>query len=305
MRHDHLKRELELIVLLTQNRMHSAEEICDMTGISRRSFYYYIEFFEQAGFKVEKRRGKYSLDRSSAFFTKLFDILQFTEDEALLIRQLIDEAGDKSSRLRDLHAKLDRFYDFRILSDEQLAHKTAHIRSTLYEAVKEQQVVEIIDYSSPNSHTVSNRRVEPFLFLNNNNDIRCYEPATGKNKTFRLSRMGDVVKLNEGWHNPDAHKQVFTDLFAFSGEKTMKVSMYMGQLSHNVMLEEYPASAVGFVRQDNNRWYFETDVCSYLGIGRFVLGMYDDIEVTGDQGFKAYLTEKINLWHKKCVYDTI
>ena len=67
MRHDHLKRELELIILLTQNRMYSAEEICDMTGISRRSFYYYIEFFEQAGFKVEKRRGKYFHSRNITF----------------------------------------------------------------------------------------------------------------------------------------------------------------------------------------------------------------------------------------------
>ena len=35
-------------------------------------------------------------------------------------------------------------------------------------------------------------------------------------------------------------------------------------------------------------------VCSYAGIGRFVMGLYEDIEVLGDEGFKDYLNQKIN-----------
>lgn len=299
MRHDHLKRELELLLLLTQNRMLTPDNVCEKVGISKRSFYYYIEFFEQAGFVVEKHGGRYSIDRSSQFFSRLFDIVQFSEDEALLMRQLIDEAGQGSSRLRDLRAKLDRFYDFRILADEQLRRRTSRMRTTLYDAVKMRCMVEIKDYSSPSSHTVSDRRVEPFLFMNNNNDVRCYEPSTGKNKTFRLSRMGDVVRLDEGWSHEDKHRRAYVDLFAFSGEKTMKVSMVMGQLSHNVMLEEYPASAAGFVSRGDGKWYFETDVCSYLGIGRFVLGMYDDVEVLGDEDFIHYLEDKIRKWGER------
>lgn len=299
MRHDHLKRELELLLLLTQNRMYAPDDICQRVGISRRSFYYYIEFFEQAGFRIEKHAGRYSIDRSSPFFSRLYDIVQFTEDEAVLMRQLITDAGNASPRLRDLQAKLDRFYDFRILADEQLRRKTSRMRTTLYDAIKMRRMVEIKDYSSPSSHTLSDRRVEPFLFLNNNNNVRCYEPSTGRNKTFRLSRMGDVIRLDEPWSHEDKHRQAYIDLFAFSGEKTMKVSMHMGQLSHNVMLEEYPASAAGFVKQDGDKWYFETDVCSYLGIGRFVLGMYDDIEVLGDREFLLYLEEKIKTWNER------
>lgn len=299
MRHDHLKRELDLLLLLTQNRTYAPDDICQRIGISKRSFYYYIEFFEQAGFKVEKHYGRYCIDRTSPFFERLLDLVQFSEDEALLIKQLITDAGDSSPRLRDLHRKLDSFYDFRILEDEQLQHKVAHIRTTLYNAIKSHRLVEIIDYSSPSSHSVTKRIVEPFMFLNNNNDIRCYELSTGKNKIFRLSRMGDVVKLDEEWSHEAEHKQAYIDLFSFSGEHTMKVSMIMGQLSHNVMIEEYPASTVGFIQRDDEKWYFETDVCSYLGIGRFVLGMYDDIEVLGDRGFIDYLTTKVIAWSKR------
>ena len=49
------------------------------------------------------------------------------------------------------------------------------------------------NYSSPHSNTTSNRIVEPFMFMNNNNDIRCYEIASGQNKTFKISRIESVV----------------------------------------------------------------------------------------------------------------
>lgn len=301
MRHDHLKRELDLLLLLTQNRQYTTAEICRRTGISMRSFYYYIEFFEQAGFRVERHGGKYCIDRSSWFFTQLYDLIQFTEDEALLMRQLLENASDDTPRLRDLHAKFDRFYDFKILADERLRRRMTHIRSTLYDAVKTHRVVEIRGYSSPSSHTVSDRRVEPFQFLSYNNDIRCYEIATGKNKTFRLSRMEAVVKTDETWMHEDRHKQVFSDMFAFTGEKVMHVTLVMGQLSHNVMTEEYPDSASSFTQLADGSWHFETDVCSYLGVGRFIIGLYDDITIVGDDGLRQYVNGKIQLWaQKKC-----
>lgn len=296
MRHDHLKRELDLILLLTQNRRYRIEEICDRIGISRRSFYYYIEFFEQAGFKVEKSGRYYSLNRSSDFFKRLYDLVQLTEDEVALMRQLIDNAGLQGNRLRSLYRRLDCFYDFKILEDEALQRKVMAMRGTIYEAIKNRCMVRISGYSSPNSHTVRPRLVEPFMFLNNNNDVRCYEISSSINKTFRISRMNGVELLDRPWEHEARHRQVYMDLFSFSGEKTMKVTLSMGQLSHNVMLEEYPESAACFAEQENGRWKFETDVCSYLGIGRFVLGLYDDIKIEGDDGFKEYIAAKLRSW---------
>lgn len=68
----------------------------------------------------------------------------------------------------------------------------------------------------------------------------------------------------------------------------------MGQLSHSIMLEEYPMSENSFVQEDETHWIFTIEVVSYLGIGRFVLGLFSDIAVLGDDGFKLYLTEAIS-----------
>ena len=91
--------------------------------------------------------------------------------------------------------------------------------------------------------------------------------------------------------------QAYIDLFSFTGEDTMHITLRMGQLSHNLMLEEYPASAGCFSMAADGRWIFQADVCSYLGIGRFVLGLYDDIEILGDDGLKQYVTGKLQQWH--------
>ena len=81
-------------------------------------------------------------------------------------------------------------------------------------------------------------------------------------------------------------------MFGFSGEQCYTIRLRMGQLSYNLMLEEYPISSAFFTPEDDYHWILETDVMSYLGIGRFILGLYDDIDVLGDEGLKAYIAQK-------------
>ena len=69
--------------------------------------------------------------------------------------------------------------------------------------------------------------------------------------------------------------------------------MYLGPLSRNIIMEEYPDAASYIDKVSGNRWLLRLPVCSYAGIGRFVLGLYDDVEVTGSDGFKEYLRGKI------------
>lgn len=299
MRHDHLKRELDLLLLLIQNRHYTTDEICKEVGISRRSLYYYIDFFRQSGFVIEKHKQYYFISRESPFFKEIFDLVQFTDEEAVLMRELLNNSEIKTIRMKELSKKLERFYDFRILQNEKMRKNVSRIMRTLHEAIKFKQQVKIIGYSSPHSKSVSDRIVEPYLFMNNNNEVRCHELSSGTNKTFKLSRMNAVEILDSPWEFEDKHKAVYTDIFSFSGEEHRLVEMKLGLLSHNLMVEEYPEALPAMVPTEDGKWLFRTEVCSYLGIGRFVLGLYDDIDVIGDEGFIAYLKTKISEWVKK------
>lgn len=298
MRHDNLKKELELISLLTQNHSLTIDDLCERIGLSRRSFYYYIEFFRNAGFDVEKEGDIYSISYTSKFFDEIREKLQFTNDDALLIRNLIEGCEVKNNRMKNLLTKLEGFYDFGAIEDESAVQRVTRTMQRVNEAMRKRRLLRIVGYSSPSSHSVKDRIVEPFLFMNNNNDVRCYEIESGKNKTFRLSRMDSVEVLDEPWSHKEEHRKVYTDLFLFSGEEHMIITMHLGQLARNLMLEEYPNSAPCMADMGGGKWLFRTEVCSYLGIGRFVLGLLDDITVLGDEGFIEYLKAKTKKYHE-------
>lgn len=297
MRLDKFDRQLRLMILLTQNREYTLDEICDRLEISRRNLYYYIEGFKENGFIVEKKGQVYRLDKDSPFFKNITELVHFTEDEAVILRQVLSSASNTSVQIRNLKNKLDKLYDFDILSNVDVNKQTAKNIGAIYDAIKEHRQVKICNYSSPHSDTTSDRIVEPFLFLNGNEDVRCYELKSGMNKSFKVSRMGDVQLLDLLWSNESKHKQVYTDLFQFSGEERFPVKLRLGRLSYNILKEEYPKSEKYISQVSDEYWVFSTDVCSYKGVGRFVLGLFEDIKVLESPEFREYLKEKIDHLH--------
>ena len=293
MRHSDLERELSLILMMTENREYTVPQMCDRLGISRRSCYYYIDFLRDAGFVVEKHGACYSLDKTSPFFMKLLRKVHFTEDEAVTMRRLLDRADSGSLQIQHLKQKIERLYDLDILENVASREQEAQNVSVLYEAIKLKRLVVFHRYSSPHSNTLGARVVEPFMFLNGNNEIRCYEPRTKTNKTFKISRIGEVQMLADEWEHEDAHKRLFTDIFLFSGEQTMPVELRLDRLAGNLFKEEFPMHAADLKADGNDRWRLWLDVCSYVGVSRFVLGLADHIEVLGSDDFKDFLKSRV------------
>ena len=152
MRNDRLSRELDIILMLAGTDDYTVGELCREAKVSRRTLYYYIECLRECGFDIYKSSGCYHIDRRSPFLSKLLGLLQFTEDEAVTLKRLVDMAGTANPTLNGVRRKLERFYDFSILSDVELRRKSAHIVSVLYEAIKQKRVAKLCGYSSPHCH---------------------------------------------------------------------------------------------------------------------------------------------------------
>ena len=60
-------RQLRLMVMLTQNRVVTVEEISEALGMSKRSIYRYIDLFRSMGFIVIKQGTCYRIDHTSPF----------------------------------------------------------------------------------------------------------------------------------------------------------------------------------------------------------------------------------------------
>lgn len=69
------ERQLRLMVLLTQNREYSLDELCRKLDMSRRTLYRYLELFRDIGFEVVKQGNVYRLDKSSPFFKEITQLV--------------------------------------------------------------------------------------------------------------------------------------------------------------------------------------------------------------------------------------
>lgn len=286
-------RQLRLMVLLTQNRTHTVEEMCQMLNMSRRSIYRYIDVFKSMGFVVKKEGTRYRLDHSSPFYREISSGIYFTEEEGIALMQLVNSVYSRSPQVRHLREKLGNLYDTEVLSRHGVNDKQARNLSKLFQAIKEQRVVLLKNYNSPSSGTVSNRIVEPYLFTAENAEVRCYELSTGMNKTFKVARAEEVELLDLLWSHEEAHSPFFTDLFGFTGERLFPVKLLLGQLATSLLLEEYPDAQRQLTLQSDGRHLLQTEVCSFVGISRFVLGLYEDIEVVDSPDFQHYLQQRI------------
>ena len=81
--------------------------------------------------------------------------------------------------------------------------------------------------------------------------------------------------------------------FHFSSEERKPVSLLLGPLSTNLLLEEFPDSQRQLHLMPDGRHRFDTEVCSYKGIARFVLGLFDDIEIVDSPEFMNYIQQKV------------
>jgi len=283
----------KLLFLLTENKGMTVPQLAEKMDITTRSVYRYLEQLEQNGIIIIKEGRSLRVDSKSPFFHKMGYTMPFSDTEAEMVCRILATVDDSNKIALAAKDKLVRYYGLASLASPDGQEKRKKKIDIINEAMVKKQMLLIKGYSSPHSQTKKDRIVEPFLLMNDDMDLRCNEVGSHMNKTFKVSRMDDVEILDTPWINESEHKKIYTDLFAFSGEEVHHIKIIMGQLSHNLMLEEHPRSARYFTEQESNRWLFETDVVSYLGIGRFILGLYDDIEILSDEGLKMFIKDKI------------
>lgn len=286
---DKLDRQLQLMLLLTANTELTVEELGERLGMSRRTIYRYLEAFRNFGFIVEQRGGIWRLDKSSPYFRQITDRIQLTEEEALILRKTLEAVPRRSVQVAGLLRKLSRIYDYEVVEGLDGDERFARNREALYTAVKEGRQALLHGYSSPNSGQTSDRKVEPFAFLDGNREIRCFELASGQNKTFKLSRIREVEVLSEEWQYRSLHRRIYTDLFLFSGEELIPVTLRLDRLSRHLLEEEYAVPAGSLEQEDEEHWLFRTQVCSCKGVGRFVMGLLPHVTVVEGQELQAYI----------------
>lgn len=290
---DKFDRQLRLLVLLTTEHSLSVDDISRKLDMSRRSIYRYIDAFRALGFNVRKVGTRYSIDCDSPFFVHISNQIHFSQDEAAILARLLSERFDPTPAERALRDKLASLYELDALRRRGYKDVQATNLATLFQAVRQERMAVFHDYRSARQDEPADYVVEPYLFMADNMEVRAYELSTGCNRTFRVDSIGRVEMLDMLWTHTAAHAPFYTDLFHFSGEQRFRVKLLMGHVATGLLLENYPGADAYMKLADDGRHELDVPVCSFAGVGRFVLGIFSDIEVLGSPEFIEWLRARV------------
>lgn len=295
-----IERVLRLMKMMTSGNRYTVEELAERLDTSYRSIYRYIDTFKEVGFVVHKEEGGvYRLGKESSYFKDISQLIHFTDEEAHIVNQLIGALDDTNLLKQNLRRKLSSIYNCTSLANSIVKGKNAENVNRLIEAIDEHRQVVLHGYAS--SHTASrrDRLVEPVAFTTNYVQIWCYDTSDGKTKLFNTARIGSVELLEQEWQHQAEHRCGEIDAFRNMGFEQMRVQLRLGVMSHNLLIEEYPLAERDLTQIDERHWLLDTLVCNYAGIGRFVMGLAEDIEVVDSPEFIDYLRTQRDILDKK------
>lgn len=260
---------------------------------TQRTIYRYFRLLEELGFIIEiDFSGKYFIHREEVETAED----QFTLEEVSLLRQLIQKGATRHPLQESLFRKLAFHSEVRDLPRQFLKLRVARIFRLLSEAIEHKRQVLLKNYHSANSQEIKDRLIEPFQFGEGFKSVNALDVKDKQCKYFKLDRIGEVVIQDKPFKFAKLHERSSTDIFGMSGRKETWVTMQLSMRAYVLMREEFPL-AIPYLEKKNNGssrlFVFQGPVLSFKGIGRFAMGLADEITVTGPQDFKSYIKDKL------------
>lgn len=285
------ERLLQLLVMLLGKRLYSISEIAKRLGTSERTVYRYMDTFNEAGFYVKISNNKVILLKESRVYNELSSLVYFTNEEVCLLYNVMDIVERDTLIKERLKQKLSSLFDFEPFKDKVINIRKSENLVSLIRAIEQQRSVCLHQYLSSHGQCVKDRFVEPFKFSEDYEQIWCYEKASSQNKQFKLSRIKSVEVLEEKWQYESLHLAGYVDIFRMSNDcgRKIPVSLEMNCRAYNLLLEEYPAARNNVRQLENGNWLLDTNVSNFLGIGRFIMGLSDDILIIKPSELREYI----------------
>lgn len=288
-----LERLLRIMQLLTDKRKrYTVNELSEILDISARSVYRYIGTFEAVGFIVQKHDGMVWLARESSHFRTIADIVYFTEEEAFVLKRAVEALDPLNPAVNGIKSKLYSLYDYRKVANIVVNETTSSNVNALLDSIALEKQIILKKYRSSHSSMVTDRLVEPIQFGSNMVDILCYELSSNSCKSFKVARIGQVVKSENDWKYKERHEKIVTDAFRFSSTSLFEVTLKLSMIAANLLMEEYPLTSDKIEKISDTEYIYKDNVCSYEGVGRFVLGLCNEIEIIDGQLFQAFIDKK-------------
>jgi proteasome accessory factor C len=281
-------RVLQLISLLKKEPSKSIKFIAGILESTDRTVYRYLDLVKELGFDLQRD----SHNRFYIVSNENNETVDFTNEEASLLRELLLSSGKKSNLKDALLRKIYLKSEIVIQGNHLLNAHLGKIVSDLSTAITEHKQVVLKKYQSANSNTITDRLVEPISFTDNYTSLCAFEVETAKNKYFNIERITEVEVLQKQNEFESQHQLDAPDAFGFTALNGLPfdIDIRLNLRAFVLLKQEYPM-VISFVKQEPKTSYYrlKTSINNPKPVVRFVLGLLDDVEIIGSNEFKDYL----------------
>jgi proteasome accessory factor C len=284
-----LLRLFQIIAVLKSGHW-TIVQLAERFDTSQRTIYRYINLLEEVDFIIEK-------DFDNRYFIITSDDdpsqTQFSIEETKLIKKLIQVGTSDNPLKNSLLKKLALNSELDTMPRLFVKARMSKLVDELAEAIKARQQIVLKNYHSANSNEIRDRLVEPIHFGDNYQSVMALDTQDKTCKQFKLDRIGEVVKLDKQFQHAALHQNTATDIFGFSGDGNTWITLQLSLRAYLLLREEFPLS-VPYAEKQEAHYLFHGPVANFEGVGRFVLGLMDEIKVTAPESFKDFLRSKLD-----------
>ena len=282
-----------LAMMLQHTRRYSASQMAEQLGVDRRTIYRYINTFNEAGYVVLTDHHHIRLATGTAIHKQLSDLLFFNQEEAMTLYNAIESIETDTRLKEELKSKLATIYGTSLVTEKLMRMEKNHNTKHLMEAIEKRRRAILKGYSSPSSNTQRDRLVEPFALSEDKKYVWAFELESAKNKVFRISRIQSVEMQEQVCLCSRLHKKGYMDAFRniSNDGSTLSARIRMKRRAYNLLMEEYPLCEQDIIPTDSHEeWILDTQVSSYKGITRFIMGLADQITIETPE-LQQYVTD--------------
>ncbi len=283
-----LLRLFQIIAVLKSGHW-TIKQLADRFDTSERTIYRYINLLEEVDFLLEK-------DFENRFFIITTDDdptqAQFSIEETKLIKKLIQSGAQDNPLKSSLLKKLSLNSEMDSMPRLFLKVRLGQFVDQLAETIRKKNQVVLKNYHSANSNEIRDRLVEPIHFGDNYQSVVALDTQDKICKQFKLDRIGEVIELKTPYKFEDLHRKNQSDIFGFTGDSNTWITLNLSLRAYLLLREEYPLS-IPYTERTEDGYTFHGPVSNLDGIGRFVLGLMDEIQIKGPEVFKNFISNKL------------
>jgi predicted DNA-binding transcriptional regulator YafY len=269
-----LLRLFQIIAVLKGGHW-TIRQLAERFDTSERTIYRYINLLEEVDFLIEKDfENRYFIITSEDDPSEA----QFSVEETRLMKKLIQSGTDDTPLKNLLFKKLSLNSELDSMPRLFVKARLGKLVDELAEALKAKHQVVLKNYHSAHSNEIRDRLVEPIHFGDNYQSIMALDTTDKICKQFKLDRIGEVIVLDKGFEFESLHQKNQTDIFGFNGDANTWITLELSLRAYLLLREEFPLS-VPFLTKQENHYLFHGPVANFDGVGRFTLGLLDEITI--------------------------